>query len=327
MSTLPTTTMEVNEQPRTNRKVVSAVSIGLAVFGCSMLVSNMKSTSVEIASEVTPAQPVRSLTGYIPSSSAENLIKSAGNPSKSPSAGLHKPTWKPSSKPAEHRGLESKKEKKEIKSEEKQDMSVKKEAKTDMKDMKKEIKTDKKEMKSIKSEIKSDKMAIKEDKEIIINEETGRPYGLDEVGIIHAPKLGSKLGQVEGEVVEATSRKDAKDLVKVTYFLLLYIFYRIYVSIVCFSSLFSLDIFFDSTSYVFLPVNSAPFPGNQGGYHPLHHPPQGRSSCQGQQDQVQVRHHSLHRSSQGCSSGRRPQRSFLESNPRQIDQCSEGDYR
>ena len=82
-----------------------------------------------------------------------------------------------------------------------------------MKDMEAEIKTDKKEMKSIKSEIKSDKKAIKEDKEAIINEETGRPYGLDEVGTIHAPKLGSKLGQVEGEVVEADARKDAKDLV------------------------------------------------------------------------------------------------------------------
>ena len=86
-----------------------------------------------------------------------------------------------------------------------------------MKDMKAEIKTDKKEMKSLKSEIKSDKKAIKEDKEVIINEETGRPYGLDEDGIIHSPKLGSKLGQVEGEVVEADARKDAKDLVKVWY--------------------------------------------------------------------------------------------------------------
>jgi hypothetical protein len=29
----------------------------------------------------------------------------AGTPSKSPSSGLHKPTWKPSSKPNERRGL------------------------------------------------------------------------------------------------------------------------------------------------------------------------------------------------------------------------------
>ena len=178
MSSLPTTSLEVNEQPRTNRKVVSAVSIGLAVFGCSMLVSTMKSTNAEIASETTPAQPIRSLTGYIPSSSTENLIKTVGNPTKSPSSGMHKPTWKPSSKPAEHRELEGKK-------------SVKKEAKSDMKEMKAEIKTDKKEMKSIKSEIKTDKKAIKDDKEVIINEETGRPYGLDEVGVIHAPKLGT----------------------------------------------------------------------------------------------------------------------------------------
>ena len=32
----------------------------------------------------------------------------AGSPTKSPSSGLHKPTWKPSSKPAEHRGLQKK---------------------------------------------------------------------------------------------------------------------------------------------------------------------------------------------------------------------------
>ena len=103
-----------------------------------------------------------------------------------------------------------------------------------MKDMKAEIKTDKKElksvtdkkeMKSIKSEIKSDKKAIEEDKEVIINEETGRPYGLDEVGTIHAPKLGSKLGQVEGEVVPATGRKDAKDTVKVRYYFFFYFYF------------------------------------------------------------------------------------------------------
>ena len=90
MSSLPTTSIEVNEQPRTNRKVVSAVSIGLAVFGCSMLVSNMKSTSAEVVSEVAPSQPIRSLTGYIPSASSENLIKTAGSPTKSPSSGVHK---------------------------------------------------------------------------------------------------------------------------------------------------------------------------------------------------------------------------------------------
>ena len=31
----------------------------------------------------------------------------AGSPTKSPSTGLHKPTWKPSSKPAEHRELKT----------------------------------------------------------------------------------------------------------------------------------------------------------------------------------------------------------------------------
>jgi len=36
------------------------------------------------------------------------VSKSAGSPTKSPSSGLHKPTWKPSSKPAEHRVLQKK---------------------------------------------------------------------------------------------------------------------------------------------------------------------------------------------------------------------------
>ena len=34
----------------------------------------------------------------------------AENPTKSPSSGLHKPTWKPSSKPAEHRTLTTREE-------------------------------------------------------------------------------------------------------------------------------------------------------------------------------------------------------------------------
>ena len=76
--------------------------------------------------------------------------------------------------------------------------------------MSKLSKTDKDEVKTIKSEIKADKAAIKDDKEVVINEETGRPLGLDEDGTIHAPKLGSKLGQVEGEVVAAANRKDSK---------------------------------------------------------------------------------------------------------------------
>ena len=83
--------------------------------------------------------------------------------------------------------------------------------KEDKKDLSKLSKDDKDALKSIKSEIKADKAAIKDDKEVVINEETGRPNGLDEDGTIHAPKLGSKLGQVtEGDVVVATARKDAK---------------------------------------------------------------------------------------------------------------------
>ena len=88
--------------------------------------------------------------------------------------------------------------------------------KADKKDLSKLTKDDKDALKEIKGEIKADKAAIKDDKEVVINEETGRPNGLDEEGTIHAPKLGSKLGQVsEGEVVVATSRKDAKTAVAV----------------------------------------------------------------------------------------------------------------
>ena len=211
MSTLPTTHMEGQQKDtRTNRKVVSAVSIGLAVFGCSMLVTNMRSSSAGVENVESVEKMVdRNLgaklmkTGYVPSGTTQNLIKMASSPTKSPSTGLHKPTWKPSSKPAEHRTLSKKVE----------EVSTKKEAKADMKEKKSEIKEDKSEIKTLEKEVKSAKTMIKADKEVVINEETGRPYGLDEDGVtVHAPAKGSKLGQVEGTVVAAANRKDAKDL-------------------------------------------------------------------------------------------------------------------
>ena len=129
----------------------------------------------------------------------------AGSPTKSPSSGLHKPTWKPSSKPAEHRELGSsamKAAKKDIK-----------ELKADIKDAKKALpEASKSEAKDLKAEVKADKKTIKADKEVVINEETGRPYGLDEDGDVHPPAKGSKIGQVEGTVVAATDRKDAKTI-------------------------------------------------------------------------------------------------------------------
>ena len=45
-----------------------------------------------------------------PSSKPNEHRKLAGAPTKSPSSGLHKPTWKPSSKPAEHRTLSTREE-------------------------------------------------------------------------------------------------------------------------------------------------------------------------------------------------------------------------
>ena len=41
----------------------------------------------------------------VPKASSHDHRSLAGSPTKSPSSGLHKPTWKPSSKPAEHRRL------------------------------------------------------------------------------------------------------------------------------------------------------------------------------------------------------------------------------
>ena len=51
-----------------------------------------------------------------PSSKPAEHRQLAGSPTKSPSTGMHKPTWKPSSKPAEHRGLSTREERAEQKS-------------------------------------------------------------------------------------------------------------------------------------------------------------------------------------------------------------------
>ena len=194
--------------------------------------------------------------------------KTASNPTKSPSTGMHKPTWKPSSKPnerrvlsktdigpprvatptmtpktnkpAEHRVLAKESSLKSLKTAMKGDKAALKEAdadiqveiKTDLKAVKKEIhaeteikqlkadiKTEKKSLATadaaqktaLKTQIKDAKTAIKADKEVVVNEETGRPYGLDADGEVHSPAKGTKLGQVEGTVVEADLRKDSKD--------------------------------------------------------------------------------------------------------------------
>jgi HAMP domain-containing protein len=110
----------------------------------------------------------------------------------------------------------------DTKSEIKTDLkAVKKEivAETEIKQLKADIKTDKQslstaegtEKTALKSQIKDAKTMIKADKEVVVNEETGRPYGLDADGEVHAPAKGTKLGQVEGTVVAAVERKDSKD--------------------------------------------------------------------------------------------------------------------
>jgi len=96
----------------------------------------------------------------------------AGSPTKSPSSGLHKPTWKPSSKPNEHRKLSIRSEKAAALAGKDMGKTSTKEDKIVIKAMKAEIKTDmkmlpeadsKSEKKEIKSAIKADKKAIKED--------------------------------------------------------------------------------------------------------------------------------------------------------------------
>ena len=96
--------------------------------------------------------------------------KSASNPTKSPSTGMHKPTWRPSSKPAEHRKLSIRSEKAAaLKSATSEDKIVIKAMKSEIKEEKKEIKDadSKEERKEIKTAIKDDKKAIKTDKSII----------------------------------------------------------------------------------------------------------------------------------------------------------------
>ena len=100
---------------------------------------------------------------------------SAGVPTKSPSSGLHKPTWRPSSKPNEHRKLSIRSEKAAALSGKDMGKTSTKEDKIVIKAMKAEIKTDKKmlpeadsksEKKEIKTAIKADKKAIKEDEKV-----------------------------------------------------------------------------------------------------------------------------------------------------------------
>ena len=93
----------INTKPSQGRsRLVSIVSVGLAVSGVALLVSTTsgKSLSVQNDASVSALNVVdRRVTRSGSNDFERNL---ASSPTKSPSSGLHKPTWKPSSKPVEH---------------------------------------------------------------------------------------------------------------------------------------------------------------------------------------------------------------------------------
>ena len=85
-------------QPVVSRsRTVSAVSLVLVAVGGALMVASthggMASSASSAEASVRPASLERTLTS--------KGAFTAGSPTKSPSSGLHKPTWKPSSKPVE----------------------------------------------------------------------------------------------------------------------------------------------------------------------------------------------------------------------------------
>ena len=104
MASLPVTTngMTENHPSRTNRRIVSIVSVGLAVFGCSLLISNIGGkvpTAIAVVKQndnlQSISEPIRNLGEKHNALDQETRMLKGDKPSKSPSSGLHKPTWKP----------------------------------------------------------------------------------------------------------------------------------------------------------------------------------------------------------------------------------------
>jgi len=151
----------------------------------------------------------------------------AGAPTKSPSSGLHKPTWKPSSKPNEHRKLSIRSEKAAALAGKDMGKTSTKEDKIVIKAMKAEIKTDKKmlpeadsksEKKEIKSAIKADKKAIKEDEKAtaqveelesdVAELEKDLKAKMAAKGLeVKNPKTEEQLAAQQAEVSEAEDKK------------------------------------------------------------------------------------------------------------------------
>ena len=79
------------------------------VYSRSVLLACCLAAAVVADPTKSPSSGLHKPT-WKPSSKPNEHRKLAGSPSKSPSSGLHKPTWKPSSKPAEHRTLSTREE-------------------------------------------------------------------------------------------------------------------------------------------------------------------------------------------------------------------------
>ena len=136
--------------------------------------------------------------------------KLAGTPTKSPSSGLHKPTWRPSSKPVEHASKQSAALPRQLSGTSKEI----KELKSDIKDEKKSLtKVDTKdEKKELKKEIKSDKKSLEEIK-LAYDAEVHTPESAKGKAVIH-DKDGEDGVDLDTEFLEMeenrTDRKVAK---------------------------------------------------------------------------------------------------------------------
>ena len=92
----------INTKPSQSRsRLVSIVSVGLAVSGVALLVTTSSGKAVSVQNDASTVSALNVVDRRVTRSGdfERNL---ASSPTKSPSSGLHKPTWKPSSKPVEH---------------------------------------------------------------------------------------------------------------------------------------------------------------------------------------------------------------------------------
>ena len=97
----------INTKPSQGRsRLVSIVSVGLAVSGVALLVSTTSGKAVTVQNE-SSVSALNVVDRRVTRSGNDFERNLASSPTKSPSSGLHKPTWKPSSKPVEHASKQS----------------------------------------------------------------------------------------------------------------------------------------------------------------------------------------------------------------------------